>query len=124
MSIRTLKEIDVNRKFESLLNVRRNYLPINLAAIQDDELLSLLEVSKADMLAYILLNNLEEEFLINKLNGADNFELETAEAMCRDYFEYEYVRKIWEKEKLKYNKEFRDYIDSIIPNHRNENNPG
>lgn len=113
-SVNSLKEMEHDKKYESMLTARSDYLDINLSIIKDPELLKLLKLSKADMLGYIMINNLEQEFLIHDMRNPSDEDMTVTKVMCEDYFLYEFVRETWKRDKKMYHEKFIKFIDENV----------
>ena len=66
------------------------------------------------MLGYIMINNLEQEFLIHDMRNPSDEDMTVTKVMCEDYFLYEFVRETWKRDKKMYHEKFIKFIDENV----------
>lgn len=114
MTRKSIEELEKDSRFRYLISMSAHVQDINKVGLVDEELAQLFGYTKADILAFMMLDSLELKYLLRKHGAVDKSAWVSDEVIIARTLERDFVRRIWSQHKDEYHPDFVRYVEQVM----------
>jgi|GEM_PF-3954101 len=108
------KNLKNDVRINALNHVTDGRISVNLALLQDEEMCNALNVTRQEILMFMVMNNKESWYLLMKDEIINNSDFDPARSTIQKHMRNPVMLELWGRNKHEFHPEYRAFVDDVI----------